>query len=283
MLIIDGREVAQIQKNIVKTRVQTFLKTNKHPPGLAVILVGNDPASTVYVANKEKACKEVGFNSYFLHLEEKTTPEVLLKTIRTLNEDSKVHGILVQMPVPKHIKYEQILATISPLKDVDGLTSENMGYAWAGKARVQSCTPQGIMVLLKHYNIKVAGKNAVVIGRSNIVGKPAAQFLLDADATVTICHSKTENLTDITKQADILVVAAGKPNFLGKEAVKKGAVVIDVGIHRKTDGKLCGDVRLEELENWASAVTPVPGGVGPMTIAMLLKNTIDLAELNGRR
>lgn len=278
MVLLDGKKVAQHWQGITQKRVQQFIKRNGKPPGLAVVLVGDDPASEVYVRNKEKACEEAGIKSFRHNLGKDSPPETLYDLVRKLNLDNNVHGILVQLPLPKGFDKDKVLSLLSSLKDPDGLTYENMGYSWAGKSRVKSCTPQGVMEILKFYDIPVSGKHAVVIGRSNIVGKPMAQYLLEADATVTVCHSKTQNLEAVTATADILVAAAGQPRFIGKSGIKKGAVVIDVGMHRR-DGKLCGDVKFEELDSWAQAATPVPGGVGPMTIAMLLKNTLDLAEL----
>lgn len=280
MLLLDGRVVAQQQKDKVKLRAQSYEKAHGKSAGLAVVLIGDDGASQVYVRNKEVACQEVGIKSFRYNLEKNVDPQIVMELIQKLNHDNKVQGILVQMPVPKQIKYDQLLEAISPFKDVDGLTYENMGYAWAGRSRVNSCTPSGVMEILRYYKIPIEGRHAVIIGRSNIVGKPMAQLLLDANATVTICHSKSQQLNSFSKQADILIVAAGRPHFICKEDIKKGAVVIDVGIHRQSNGKLCGDVNPKGLENWVHGITPVPGGVGPMTIAMLLRNTMDLADLN---
>ena len=283
MQILDGKKVAAGIKNQLKRSVEAFKQSTGRPPGLTVILVGDDPASEVYVRNKDKACEAIGMKSELIKLPAETSQEELTQKIQGLNADDSVDGILVQLPLPSHLDSEKALEAIDPTKDPDGLTQTNMGLLWAGKPRVASCTPQGVMSLLKVYEIPIEGQHAVVIGRSNIVGKPMAQLLNMANATVTICHSRTKDLEKHTKLADILVVAAGKPRFLGKEAIKEGAVVIDVGIHRQMDEdgkpKLCGDVRFEELEGIASAATPVPGGVGPLTIATLLENTVRLAEL----
>ncbi len=279
MTLLDGKKVAEHWRELTKKRVQAFVKKAGKPPGLAVILVGEDPASKVYVRNKKLECEQVGIRSFQHNIESFAPVESLYDLIRKLNLDSNIHGILVQLPLPDAFDKNKVLSLISPFKDPDGMTYENLGYSWAGQSRVKSCTPQGVMEILKYYKIPVAGKHAVVVGRSNIVGKPMALYLMEADATVTVCHSKTKNLEEITATADILVVAVGQPKLIGKAGVKKGAVVIDVGMHRPADGNLCGDVKFEELEGWASAVTPVPGGVGPMTIAMLMKNTVDLAEL----
>lgn len=285
MLVLKGNEVAKARKELLKGRIAKFKEKHGFAPGLAVVLVGEDPASQVYVRNKDNACKAVGLNSFRHNLPADTTQEALNQLIDELNTDEKVHGILVQFPLPKGLSADQVLQRISPGKDADGLTYYNMGLHWAGRPQVVSCTPAGIMAILEHYEIPVTGKNAVVIGRSNLVGRPIAQLLQLANATVTTCHSKTANIREHTLAADIVVVAAGQPRHFGKEDFKKGAVVIDVGIHRlppeegQEKASLCGDVRFEELEGWAGAATPVPGGVGPMTITMLLENTVDLAEL----
>lgn len=281
MRILSGKEVVQARRKKIAEKVQQ-LKNNKGiTPGLAVVLVGEDPASQVYVRNKAKACDEVGINSFEHKLPAETSADDLKKLIIELNNNKEVHGILVQLPLPKHLNTDEILQCIDPKKDPDALTTENMGLCWKGTPRVSACTPSGVMAILDYYKIEIAGKEAVVVGRSNIVGKPMAQLLLMADATVTLCHSKTKNLRKYTSQAEIVVVAAGRPLMLGKEDFKKGAVVIDVGMHRELiDGKtkLCGDVRFDELHDWVSAATPVPGGVGPMTITMLLENTFKLAS-----
>lgn len=287
MQILDGKVVAEARRIQIKSRSEKLQKALGRAPGLAVILVGDDPASQVYVANKIKSCREVGIESFEHRLPATTTPEQLKKTIDQLNRDPKVDGILLQLPLPKHLDTDEAIGWIAPRKDADCLTAENLGHLWSGKPVTTPCTPWGVMVILEHYNIPTSGKNAVVVGRSNIVGKPMAHLLVQADATVTICHSKTKNLKDHLQRADIVVVAAGKPEFLGAGDFAKDSVVIDVGIHRKAPGangksKLCGDVRMKELDGTIRAGTPVPGGVGPMTITMLLENTVRLAELNGK-
>lgn len=276
--IIDGKFVSsEVRKNI-SSEVKEFLNATNVTPGLAVILVGNNPASAVYVRNKHKACLDVGMNSYEITMDENTTEDELLEKIDELNSDPKVHGILVQLPLPKHISEEKVINRISPEKDVDAFHPTNVGKIVSGKYEFIPCTPAGIMELLHFYNVEISGKECVVIGRSNIVGKPMALLLLAENGTVTVCHSRTKNLSDVTKRADILVVAIGKPNFVSADMVKPGAVVIDVGINRKEDGKLCGDVDFTAVEPIASMITPVPGGVGPMTITMLLKNTLTAAK-----
>lgn len=279
--IIDGKRISQEIKDESKEKVAA-LKEQGIEGTLAVIQVGNDPASSVYVNNKKKACEYIGIGSLAYELPEETTEEELLALIEKLNNDTKVNGILVQLPVPKHIDEEKIINTISPEKDVDGFHPENVGNLVTGGKGFVSCTPAGIIQLLKRSNVAIEGKNCVVIGRSNIVGKPMALLMLRENATVTIAHSKTQNLKEICKQADILIVAIGKPRFITADYVKEGAVVIDVGIHREpkeVDGKvvskLCGDVNYEEVAEHTSAITPVPGGVGPMTIAMLMNNCVE--------
>lgn len=279
--IIDGKRISQEIKDELKEKVAA-LKEQGIEGTLAVIQVGNDPASSVYVNNKKKACEYIGIGSLAYELPEETTEEELLALIEKLNNDAKVNGILVQLPVPKHIDEEKIIKTISPEKDVDGFHPENVGNLVTGGKGFVSCTPAGIIQLLKRSNVTIEGKNCVVIGRSNIVGKPMALLMLRENATVTIAHSKTQNLKEICKQADILIVAIGKPRFITADYVKEGAVVIDVGIHREpkeVDGKvvskLCGDVNYEEVAEHTSAITPVPGGVGPMTIAMLMNNCVE--------
>lgn len=279
--IIDGKRISQEIKDELKEKVAA-LKEQGIEGTLAVIQVGNDPASSVYVNNKKKACEYIGIGSLAYELPEETTEEELLALIEKLNSDTKVNGILVQLPVPKHIDEEKIINTISPEKDVDGFHPENVGNLVTGGKGFVSCTPAGIIQLLKRSNVAIEGKNCVVIGRSNIVGKPMALLLLRENATVTIAHSKTQNLKEICKQADILIVAIGKPRFITADYVKEGAVVIDVGIHRepkevegKVVSKLCGDVNYEEVAEHTSAITPVPGGVGPMTIAMLMNNCVE--------
>ncbi len=269
--IIDGKRISQEIKDELKAKIEVEgLKG-----ALAVIQVGNDPASSVYVNNKKKACAYIGLESLSYELPEETTEEELLTLIDDLNKNDAVNGILVQLPVPKHINEDKIINAISPKKDVDGFHPENVGNLVTGGKGFVSCTPAGIIQLLKRSNIEIAGKNCVVIGRSNIVGKPMALLMLRENATVTIAHSKTKDLKSLCKTADILIVAIGKPQFITAEYVKAGAVVIDVGIHRDAENKLCGDVKYDEVEPLASAITPVPGGVGPMTIAMLMNNCVE--------
>ncbi len=279
MLKLNGTEVAHEVRNSLIPRIEKFGAQQGRPPQLAVIIVGDDGASHVYVRNKKIACEAVGIYSTIHALPYKTTQDELNKKIASLNQDDAVDAILVQFPLPSHLSADEVLSHVAPEKDADGLTYSALGYFFAGKPFVKPCTPNGVMTILKHYDIQVEGMKAVVVGRSNIVGKPMAQLLMEANATVTLCHSKTKNLQAYTREADIVVVAAGKPLLLGREDFKKGAVVIDVGIHRNADThKLCGDVRYDELDGWAYAATPVPGGVGPMTIATLLQNTCLLAE-----
>lgn len=272
--IIDGKQISADIKEELKQEVER-LKEVGHSCCLAVIQVGSDPASSVYVGNKKKACAYIGIESLAYELPEETTEEELLAIIEQLNQDDHVHGILCQLPLPKHINEDRVIAAISPEKDVDGFHPQNVGALVIGQKGFVSCTPAGIIQLLKRSNIDIAGKHCVVIGRSNIVGKPMALLMLRENATVTVCHSKTSNLKELCSQADILIVAIGKPRFIGAEYVKDGAVVIDVGIHRDENNKLCGDVRYEEVEPKASYITPVPGGVGPMTIAMLMNNCVE--------
>ena len=275
--LIDGKAISKEIKDELKEQV-TALKENGITISLAVIQVGNDPASSVYVGNKKKACAYIGIESLSYELPEETTEEELLKLIKELNHDSKVNGILVQLPLPKHINEEKVIQTISPDKDVDGFHVQNVGALCVGSRGFVSCTPLGVIQLLKRSGISIAGKNCVVLGRSNIVGKPMSLLLLRENGTVTVCHSKTANLKEITKQADILVVAIGKPKFVDETYVREGAVVIDVGIHRDAQNKLCGDVDFEKVAPHTSAITPVPGGVGPMTIAMLMYNCVSTAQ-----
>lgn len=276
--IIDGKRISQEIKDELKEKV-TELKAQGKECCLAVIQVGNDPASCVYVRNKKKACEYIGIKSLSYELPEETTEEELLQLIDRLNKDASVHGILVQLPVPKHIDEEKIIKAISPYKDVDGFHPENVGNLVTGGKGFVSCTPAGIIQLLKRSDIAIEGKNCVVIGRSNIVGKPMALLMLRENATVTIAHSKTKNLKELCKTADILIVAIGKPEYVTEEYVKEGAVVIDVGIHRDENNKLRGDVKYDEVEPHCEAITPVPGGVGPMTIAMLMHNCVHAMEL----
>ena len=277
MTLIDGKALADKMAVELKAKVDD-LKSAGVTPGLVVILVGENPASQVYVRNKERRATAAGFNSEVIRLSEDTTETALLELIAQLNQDNKWHGILVQLPLPAHISEEKILLAIDPDKDVDGFHPTNMGCLWSGNPVMIPSTPAGIMVMLETYGVEVAGKNALVIGRSNIVGKPMAQMLLDQHATVTIAHSRTQNLPELAKQADILVVAIGRGNFVTAEFVKPGAVVIDVGMNRDDNGKLIGDVKFDEVEPIASLMTPVPGGVGPMTITMLMEQTYEAAK-----
>jgi len=270
---IDGKQISKDIKEELKEEVAS-LAAQGRKCCLAVIQVGNDPASSVYVGNKKKACAYIGIESLAYELPEETTEEELLEIIKKLNNDTNVHGILCQLPLPKHINEDHVIKAISPKKDVDGFHPQNVGALVIGEPGFVSCTPAGIIQLLKRSNIEMDGKHCVVVGRSNIVGKPMSLLMLRENATVTICHSHTKNLEEICKEADILIVAIGKPQFIGKEYVKKGAVVIDVGIHRDENNKLCGDVKFDEVEPVASYITPVPGGVGPMTICSLMKNTL---------
>ena len=276
-VILNGKEVAKKTREGLKSKVEELKKKNIFPK-LAVIMVGEDGASKIYVRNKSKACEELGIEFEEFLLDENTTQEQLLKLINDLNERKDVDGILLQSPVPKHLDIDEAFRTISPEKDVDGFNPVNVGKLVLGQDTFISCTPFGVMKLLEEYNIEIEGKNAVVIGRSNIVGKPMLQCLLNKHATVTICHSRTENLKEITKKADILVAAIGKAKFVTKDMVKPGAVVIDVGINRNEQGKVCGDVDFEEVEKIANYITPVPGGVGPMTVAMLMTNIVKAAK-----
>lgn len=275
--IIDGKKISQEIKDELKETVAVLKDQGKHIC-LAVIQVGNDPASSVYVGNKKKACAYIGIESLAYELPEETTEQELLDLVKKLNADDKVNGILVQLPLPKQIHEKKVIQTIAPKKDVDGFHEKNVGALCVGSKGYVSCTPLGIIQLLKRSNIEITGKHCVVIGRSNIVGKPMAMLLLQENGTVTICHSRTHNLQEITKQADILVVAVGKPKFIDDSYIKEGAVVIDVGIHRDENNKLCGDVDFEKAAPHTSAITPVPGGVGPMTIAMLMYNCVSSVE-----
>ncbi|MDE6059389.1 MAG: bifunctional methylenetetrahydrofolate dehydrogenase/methenyltetrahydrofolate cyclohydrolase FolD [Clostridia bacterium] len=280
MKLIDGKQTAADIRAELKLRTTTFEKKYGKKVGLAVILIGNDPASQVYVRNKIKACEEAGIRSFAHYLPETASEEEALSLIDALSADENVHGILVQLPLPQQLSAEKILAAIPPHKDVDGFLAENIGKLALGEESTVACTPLGVMELLKRYQIPVKGKRAVVLGRSNIVGRPMALLLLNADATVTVCHSKTLSLKEECLRADILVAAIGKPKFVTADMVKEGAVVIDVGINRTEDGKLCGDVDFENVKEKASYITPVPGGIGPMTIAMLLTNVVKAAEKN---
>ena len=272
--IIDGKKISQEIKDELKQKVAE-LKAQGREGALAVIQVGSDPASSVYVRNKKRACEYIGIRSESYELPEETSEEELLTLIDKLNRDPKINGILCQLPVPAHMDEDQIIRAIDPAKDVDGFHAQNVGALVIGQQGFVSCTPAGIIQLLKRSGVEIAGKNCVIIGRSNIVGKPMALLMLRENATVTICHSKTKNLQEICKQADILIVAIGRPKMITADYVKEGAVVIDVGIHRQEDGKLCGDVDFAQVEPLAGAITPVPGGVGPMTIAMLMNNCVE--------
>lgn len=277
MVLLDGKRVAEKTRLEIANGVNEFVAKHGRAPGLTVVRVGEDPASHVYVNAKLKACREVGMESQEIHLPESVSQSDLMQTITELNTNALVDGVLIQLPLPAHLDSRKVISALSPTKDADALTSMRMGELVEGSGTVVSCTPAGIMKILKDYSISLDGKNAVVIGRSLIVGKPVSLLLLAQNATVTVCHSRTKNLKDWVKQADIVVVAIGKPHFLSAKDFKKGAVVVDVGIHR-TDKGLVGDVNPEGAEGHLEARTPVPGGVGPMTIAMLLANTLNLAQ-----
>lgn len=281
MIIIDGKKVSSTVKEQVKNETAE-LKAKGITPGLAVILVGDDPASRVYVNNKKKACEYVGFRSEEFALPATTSQKELLDLVEQLNEREDINGILCQLPLPEGHDDNAVIEAISPLKDVDAFHKQNVGRIMIGDYDFLPCTPAGIMEMLHAYDISVDGKNCVVIGRSNIVGKPMAMLLLHENGTVTICHSRTKNLKKITSQADILVAAVGKPKFVTADMVKDGAVVIDVGMDRDENGKLCGDVDFENVKDKCSYITPVPGGVGPMTIATLMKNTLKAAKLQNK-
>lgn len=272
--LIDGKLISAQIKDELKAEVAQ-MKERGIIPCLAVIQVGNDPASSVYVNNKKKACAYIGIESLSYELEETVSQDALLELISELNENEKVNGILVQLPLPKHIDENAVIEAITPSKDVDGFHPETVGNMCIGTRGFLPCTPAGVIQLLKRSNIEIEGKECVIIGRSNIVGKPMAMLLLRENGTVTITHSRTKELKEVTKRADILVVAIGKPKFVTKDFVKEGAVVIDVGIHRNEDNKLCGDVDFDDVVEKVSAITPVPGGVGPMTIAMLMNNCVE--------
>lgn len=277
MNLIDGKALAAKMQAELKVKVDK-LKEADNVPGLAVILVGEDPASQIYVRNKARQATAIGLNSSVVRLPETVTEQELLDLIEQYNQSEQWHGILVQLPLPEHISEEKVLLAIDPEKDVDGFHPMNMGRLWSGNPLMIPSTPAGIMEMFREYNVELSGKRAVVIGRSNIVGKPMAQLLMMADATVTIAHSKTENLRELTKEADILVVAIGRDRMIKAEDIKEGAVVIDVGMNRDEDGKLHGDVDFDEVKNVASFITPVPGGVGPMTITMLMEQTVRAAS-----
>ena len=279
--LISGKVVSEKLRQEIRLDVAEYIKECGRIPGLAVVLVGDDPASAVYVRNKHKACLEVGINSFEINMPTETTEDELLSVIDKLNADDAVDGILVQLPLPRHINEENVINRINPEKDVDAFSPSNVGRIVIGKYSFLPCTPAGVMALLDHYNIDIEGKRCVVIGRSNIVGKPMALLLLERNGTVTVCHSRTKNISEITAEADIIVCAVGRAGFLRGDMVKQGAVVIDVGINRNADGKLCGDVAFDEVAEIASYITPVPGGVGPMTITMLMKNTLSAAKMHG--
>ena len=278
-IIIDGNKIAHDIRQAVREETLVFKEKTGIVPGLAVVLVGEDPASQVYVGRKTKACAEVGFLSREYKLPADTSEAELLTLINDLNVDPLIHGVLVQLPLPKHIATDKIISAIDPHKDVDGFHPYNVGGLVTGSPRFVPCTPRGIMELIARTGIELSGKDAVVVGRSNIVGKPMALLLLAQNATVTMCHSKTKDLPAVTSRADVLIAAVGKPHMIKANMVKEGAVVIDVGVNRLESGKLAGDVAFDEVAARASYITPVPGGVGPMTIAMLMKNTLDAARM----
>ena len=282
--LIDGKAIAAEIRREIALETEEFKKANGYAPGLAVVIVGEDPASRVYVRNKHRACEEVGFYSEGYELPADTDEATLLALIERLNGDPRIHGILVQLPLPKHLDEEKILLAIDPRKDVDAFHPYNVGRIMIGNYDFLPCTPAGVMQILQRSGIEIAGKECVVVGRSNIVGKPQAMLLLEANGTVTVCHSRTKNLPEVCRRADILVAAIGKPEFFDASYIKEGAVVIDVGMNRRpSDGKLCGDVDFDAVLPHCSAITPVPGGVGPMTITMLLKNTFTAAKKQGAR
>ena len=275
--LIDGKKISAEIREEIKVKTAVFAEKYGYLPGLAVVIVGENPASQVYVRNKKKACEQVGFYSEVHELPESTTQDELNALVDRLNVDEKIHGILVQLPLPKHLDENEVLLRIDPKKDVDAFHPYNVGKIMIGDYDFLPCTPAGVMALLDRSGIEIAGKKCVVIGRSNIVGKPMAMLLLHANGTVTVCHSRTKDLAAVCREADILVVAIGRADFVGADMVKEGAVVIDVGMNRRADGKLTGDVDFAAVEPIASAITPVPGGVGPMTITMLLENTLTAA------
>lgn len=275
--LIDGKALSQKMQAELGRKVERLKEQHGIIPGLAVILVGDNPASQVYVRNKERSALEAGFKSETLRLSESISQEELIDIIHQYNEDKSIHGILVQLPLPQHINDKKIILAIDPKKDVDGFHPMNTGHLWSGRPMMVPCTPAGIMEMFREYHMDLEGKHAVIIGRSNIVGKPMAQLLLDKNATVTLTHSRTRNLSEVTKEADILIVAIGQGHFVTKDFVKEGAVVIDVGMNRDENGKLIGDVVFEQVAEVASMITPVPGGVGPMTITMLLEQTYQAA------
>ena len=276
--IIDGKAISAQIRAELKAETEEFAKATGVRPGLAVIIVGSDPASQVYVRNKRRACEEVGYYSEAYELPENTTQEELNALVDRLNADDKIHGILCQLPLPKHLDENEVILRIDPKKDVDAFHPYNVGKIMIGDYAFLPCTPAGVMALLERSGIEIAGKECVVVGRSNIVGKPQAMLLLHANGTVTVCHSRTKNLAEVCRRADILVAAIGKADFFTGDMVKEGAVVIDVGMNRRADGKLTGDVDFASVEPKASYITPVPGGVGPMTITMLMQNTLTSAK-----
>ncbi len=276
--IINGKEISAQIREEIKENTQKLVESTGVRPGLAVIIVGEDPASQVYVRNKKRACDEVGFYSESYELPENTTQEELNALVDKLNQNDKIHGILCQLPLPKHLDENEVIMRINPKKDVDAFHPENVGKIMIGDYSFLPCTPAGVMALLERSGIDVSGKECVVVGRSNIVGKPQAMLLLHANGTVTICHSRTKNLAEVCRRADILVAAIGKADFFTADMVKEGAVIIDVGMNRRSDGKLTGDVDFASVEPKASYITPVPGGVGPMTITMLMQNTLTAAK-----
>ena len=275
--IIDGKAISAEIRGEIKEAAAKFYEENGYRPGLAVVIVGEDPASQVYVRNKKKACDEVGFYSEVYELPANTSQDELNALIDKLNNDKNIHGILCQLPLPKHLDEKEVILRIDPSKDVDAFHPENVGNIMIGEYSFLPCTPAGVMELLKRSGIEISGKECVVVGRSNIVGKPQAMLLLHANGTVTVCHSRTKDLAEVCRRADILVAAIGKADFFTADMVKEGAVVIDVGMNRRSDGKLTGDVDFASVEPKASYITPVPGGVGPMTITMLMKNTLTSA------
>lgn len=276
-VLIDGKAIGEKIRDEIKLDTERLIERGCRP-GLAVVLVGDDQASRAYVRNKQKSSVAAGMNSELIELPIEVSERELLGTVERLNNDSTIHGILVQLPLPPHINESIVIQTISPKKDVDGFHPENVGKMIIGQDSFVSCTPAGIMELLKQTDVEISGKHAVILGRSNIVGKPMGQLLLQKDATVTYCHSKTKNLKEFTKQADILIVAIGHAKYITADHIKQGAIVIDVGMNRDENGKRCGDVDFESVKEKASAITPVPGGVGPMTVTMLLKNTLKSAQ-----
>lgn len=281
--LINGKEISQKCLSTIAEKVQQRVAEGKNPPGLAVILVGNDPASTVYVRNKTIGCEKVGFRSFSYDLPENTTEAELLNLIDELNQNPEVNGILVQLPLPKHINNQHILERILPAKDVDGFHPYNIGRLAVRMPLLRSCTPKGVMTLLKEYNIDVKGKKVTIVGASNIVGRPMTLELLLAGATPTVCHRFTHNLAHEVAEADIVIAAVGKPNLVKGEWLKEGAIVIDVGINRLENGTLCGDVEFDKAKERVAMITPVPGGVGPMTIASLLENTLEAAEMHDKQ